>query len=361
MTADAASEVDFRSDNVAGVAPEIVEAVLSANAGTATSYGGDSHTAAMQERFCELFEHAVTVLPVSTGIAANALSLSVCSPPYGLIYCHASAHILHRESGAAEFYTGGAKVVPVPGDDFRIDRNAFAELVDSDHKGVTSKAPPSVLSLTQATDGGTVYSASDVGALAEIARRYQMKVHMDGARFANAIASAGCSPADMTWRAGVDILSFGATKGGAMTTDAIVVFDQSLTKDLQIRARRAGQNASKMRFASVQLERYVRDGLWLELASRANDAARRIAEGVHGISGVEVTAPVEANEVFLRLPEAAIDFLERSNVRLYRRGPGRVRLVCRFDTSTAEVEGFVKLMNAAIAAEPITRSGSSRP
>ena len=341
--------MDFRSDNVTGAASEIIAAIESVNQGTVASYGADPHTAAMNQRFSDLFEHAVTVFPVSTGIAANALALSVCSPPYGVIYCHPSAHVLHRESGATEFFTGGAKLVAVPGDSFKIDAATFAEMVEGDHSWLTSKAPPSALSLTQATDGGTVYAPAEVAALSAVARRYGMKVHMDGARFANAVASVGCSPAELTWRAGVDIMSFGATKCGAMTTDAIVVFDQKMVQELRIRARRAGQAASKMRFASAQLDRFIKDGLWLKLAGQANSAAKRLGDLLGAIPKVEITAPVEANELFVSLPAGAVDFLEQRGVLLYRRGPGKIRLVCRFDTAPAEIDGLANLMREAVA------------
>src|SRR5688572_24505115 len=201
--------MDFRSDNISGVAPEILDAIAQVNQGTVGSYGDDPHTAKMNERFCELFERKVEVFPVSTGIAANGLSLSACSTSYGLIYCHESAHIDSREGGAAEFFTGGAKLVPLKGPDFKIDPALFAQRLDSDLKGITAKAPPCALSLTQASDWGTVYRPEEVRALASNAHRSGLKVHMDGARFANAVASLGVSPADLSWRAGVDIMSFG--------------------------------------------------------------------------------------------------------------------------------------------------------
>lgn len=342
--------MDFRSDNVARVAPEIFEALAAANVGTDASYGADAVTAAMHERFAELFGRKVAVFPVSTGIAANALSIAACTLSYGQVYCHPSAHIHHREAAAVEFFTGGAKLVPVDGPDYRIDSGQLAARIDSDAAGLTAKAPPCTLSLTNATDGGTVYSPARVAELCAIARRAGLKVHMDGARFANAVASLGCTAAELTWRAGVDILSFGATKCGAMSTDAIVVFDESLVRDLTFRLRRAGQIASKMRFASVQLERFVRDGLWLRLARNANAAATRLAEGLARVPGVEVTAPVEVNEVFARLPDAMIDALERGGVLLYRRGPGSIRLVCRFDTTDDEVDGLLRIAAAAARA-----------
>ncbi len=203
------------------------------------------------------------------------------------------------------------------------------------------------MSLTQATDGGTVYKPAELEALSEVAHWFGLKIHMDGARFSNAVASVGCSPAELSWRAGVDIMSFGATKGGAMNTDAIVVFDATMTKELRIRARRSGQAASKMRFASAQLERFVRDGLWLELARQANSAARRLSDLLSSIPNVEITVPVEANELFLRLPEGMIGRLEQRGVLLYRRGPGQIRLVCRFDTEPSEVDGLHSIMREA--------------
>jgi threonine aldolase len=341
--------MDFRSDNVTVAAKEIIEALENVNHGTVGSYGNDPYTAAMVQRFSDLFERSVAVIPVSTGIAANALALSVCSPSYGLIYCHPSAHVLHRESGATEFFTGGAKLVPVPGPEFKMDAATFADAVAGDHSGLTSKAPPSALSLTQATDGGTVYRPAEVEALSAVAHRFGLKVHMDGARFSNAVASVGCSPADLTWRAGVDIMSFGATKCGAMNTDAIVVFDATMTEELRIRARRSGQMTSKMRFASAQLERFLRDGLWLRLAGQANSAAKRLAGLLGDVPQVEITAPVEANEIFLSLPAGAVDFLEQRGVLLYRRGPGKIRLVCRFDTEPSEIDGLHSLLLEAAA------------
>jgi threonine aldolase len=339
--------MDFRSDNVARVAPEIFAALAAANEGTAASYGADRWTAAMVERFSELFERKVAVFPVSTGIAANGLSIAACTLPYGLVYCHPTAHIQHREGGAAEFYTAGAKLVPVDGADYRIDAKLLAERIASDTAGLTAKSPSCTLSLTNATDGGTVYTPAQVTELAGIAHKGGLKVHMDGARFANAVASLGCTAAELSWRAGVDILSFGATKCGAMSTDAIVVFDETLIRDLQFRLRRAGQIASKMRFASAQLERFVRDGLWLQLAKAANAAATRLSQGLARVPGIEITASVEANEVFARLPDRMIDALEKGGVLLYRRGSGNIRLVCRFDTTTDEVDGVVRIATAA--------------
>ena len=339
--------MDFRSDNVGGAASAILAALGLANTGTAGSYGDDDVTRRMNQRFCELFEREVAVFPVATGTAANALCLSVCTPPYGLIYCHETAHVLTRECGATEFFTGGAKLVPLPGPDFKIERARFEALVDSDSKGMTSKAPPCALSLTQATDWGTIYRPAEIAALCEVARRYGLKVHMDGARFANAVVSAGGTPAELSWKAGVDILSFGATKNGALGTDAIVLFDLSLANDLKFRLRRAGQVASKMRFASVQLERYVQDGLWLQFAGQANEAAARLARAFAAIPQIQLMAAVEANQLFVRMPKNMIDTLQEAGARFYHRPDGSIRLVCRYDMPAVEIEQFIALVRRA--------------
>ena len=342
--------MDFRSDNVGGATPEILEALELANGGTAGSYGDDEFTRRMNQRFSELFEREVAVFPVATGTAANALCLSVCTLPYGLIYCHETAHVLTRECGATEFFTGGAKLVPLPGPDFKIGLTRLEALAGSDSKGVTSKAPPCALSLTQTTDWGTVYRPAEIEALCAVARRYGLKVHMDGARFANAIVSAGATPAELSWKAGVDILSFGATKNGALSTDAIVLFDLSLANDLKFRLRRAGQVASKMRFGSVQLERYVQDGLWLKLAQQANEAAARVAKALSAIAGVQLMAAVEANQLFVRMPPPMIDTLQAEGAKFYIRPDGVIRLVCRHDMPAAEIGQFIALVRRAGAA-----------
>ena len=341
--------MDFRSDNVGGAAPEILDEIRLANEGTAGSYGDDDVTRRMNERFSQLFEREVAVFPVATGTAANALCLSVCTPPYGLIYCHETAHVLTRECGATEFFTGGAKLVPLAGPDFKIECARFEALTDSDKKGITSKAPPCALSLTQSTDWGTVYRPAEISALCAVARHYGLKIHMDGARFANAVVSAGCTPAELSWKAGVDILSFGATKNGALSTDAIVLFDLSLANDLRFRLRRAGQVASKMRFGSAQLERYVRDGLWLRLAQQANEAAGRMAQALASIPRVELLAKVEANQLFVRMPQPMIEKLQKAGAKFYVRPDGAIRLVCRYDMPAAEIDQFIALVRGAAA------------
>ena len=235
------TELNFRSDNVATVSPEILRALERVNQGPAASYGEDACSSDLNRSFSALFEKDVTVFPVATGTAANALGLAACVRPYGAIYCHEHAHIHTSEGAATEAFTGGAKLLPLPGDGFRLSAESLADAVRRADWGVRNRAQPDAVSITQASEHGTVYRLDELAALGEIAQGAGLKFHMDGARFANALATLGCTPAEMSWRRGVDILSFGATKNGAMNTEAIVVFDPSLVEPLSYRLRRAGQ------------------------------------------------------------------------------------------------------------------------
>jgi threonine aldolase len=333
--------VDYRSDNTGRAAPEILEALVQANTGTALGYGADEWTARLQDRFSELFETSVRVFPVATGTAANALSLATVSPSWGLVYCSELAHINTSEANAAGFFGGGLKLVPVAGSYGRIDPAAFRDMLAAVQPGQLHRGQPAAVNLTQATDLGAVYRVDDIAGVAEIARARGLKVHMDGARFANALSRLNCSPADMSWRAGVDILSFGATKNGGALCDAIVVFDPELADGLAVQLRRAGQVWSKMRFASAQLMAYVENGLWLRLARASNAAAARIAAGLEGLPGLRLVAPVEANEIFLEIPSAVMAALERDGFQFYRRSTTLARFVCRFDLTDAEADALV--------------------
>ncbi len=333
--------IDYRSDNTGRAAPAILDALVAANRGTALGYGADEWTARLQTRFSELFETAVRVFPVATGTAANALSLAACGPGWGLVYCAEAAHINTSEANAAGFFGGGLKLVPLPGAHGRIDAEALARSLAAVQPGQLHRGVPAAVSLTQATDLGGVYTCDEVAALAGIARGRGLKVHMDGARFANALARLGCTPAALSWRAGIDILSFGATKNGGALCDAIVVFAPELADALAVQLRRAGQVWSKMRFASAQPIAYVEDGLWLSMAAAANAIAARIAAGLAGLPGLRLVAPVEANEIFLELPGAAMDALERDGFQFYRRSATLARFVCRFDATAEEADALV--------------------
>jgi threonine aldolase len=333
--------IDYRSDNTGRAAAEILDALVRANSGTALGYGADDWTARLQDRFSELFETRVRVFPVATGTAANALSLAAISPSWGLVYCSEVAHINTSEANAAGFFGGGLKLVPVAGSHGRMDAAALTEGLAGIPPGALHRGQPAAVSITQASDLGAVYPIDEIRAIAAIAKARGLKLHMDGARFANALARVGCSPAEMSWRSGVDILSFGATKNGGALCDAIVVFNPDLADGLAVQLRRAGQVWSKMRFASAQLMAYVENGLWLKLAQASNAAASRIAAGIAEVAGLRLIAPVEANELFLEASSAVIDALDEGGFQFYRRSPTLARLVCRFDVTNSEADALV--------------------
>ena len=344
------SFVDFRSDNTGSAAPEIVEAIAAANSGTAAGYGNDRWTAEVQRRVSELFEKEVQVFPVATGTAANALALASLCPPWGAVYCSPKAHIETSEANATGFFGAGVKLVLVEGDHGKVAAQALAATLGATGIGQKHKSQPAALNLTQAAEMGTVYTLEEIHALTEIARAYKMKVHMDGARFANAMARLGCMPAEATWKAGVDVLSFGVTKNGGLLCDAIVVFSDGIAEPLAHHLRRAGQVWSKMRYAAAQLLAYVEDGLWLRNAAHANALAARIDAGLKSLPGVKRAAPIDANEVFLELPPTVMDGLERDGIVFFRRTPTLARFVCRFDGHEAEVDALLASLRSNLAA-----------
>jgi threonine aldolase len=335
---------DFRSDNTHGASPEILDALVRAGTGTVTSYGSDEITARVRERCRELFETELEILPVATGTGGNALSIAALTPPWGGVFCHDDAHIHRDEMGAAEFFTNGAKLFPIPGPNGKLEGAALARVID-DIACEGRTATPSCVSLTQATEGGTVYTPDEVRALCEVAHARGCRVHVDGARFANAVVANGASLADLTWRAGVDILVFGATKNGALGAELIVMFDPSLLAELTTRRHRAGHRFSKMRFLSAQFEAYLADDLWLRNARHANAMAARIASAVP-----ELLMPVEANVVFARLTSSTIASLRGEGFLFYDWplfGEGAVRFVCGFSTTEQEVDALVAALHSA--------------
>ena len=341
-----ATVYDFRSDNVGGAAPEILEALLAANEGTASPYGDDDYTRRMNERFSAVFERPVNVYPVATGTGANSIALAALSNAFGAIYCHETAHINVYECGAPEFFTG-AKLVGLPGSDYKLDVAVLDEALVLADRGNPTRVQPFALNITQPSDFGTLYALDEVAALCSVARRHGLRVHMDGARFANALVALGCSPADLTWRCGVDVLSLGATKNGAINAEAVVVFDRELARDIPYRMKRGGQVLSKARFVSAQLERYVADDRWLERARAANAHAAALARRLTEIPGVSLVAPVEINMLFLRMPDAAVAALDRGPFRYYKLGRD-VRFVCRHDQEAAGMDLLVRSVSDAV-------------
>jgi threonine aldolase len=332
--------MNFASDNAAGVAPEIMNAVVAANKGSAMAYGADAISQRLEARFAEIFEHEVAVFPVATGTAANALALAALTPPWGAIFCHEEAHIVTDECGAPEFFSAGAKLVTLAGAHGKLAPETVEARLDG--KGIVHNVQPAALSITQETEAGTLYRPDEVAALGDLARRYGIALHMDGARFANAVAALGCTPAAITWRAGVDVLSFGATKNGALGAEAVVFFDKAKAAEVGYRRKRAGHLLSKMRFLAAQLEAYVRDDLWLRNARHANAMAARLGAGLARMPAATLLHLVEAKEVFVALPETAIAALDAAGFRFYRWGAEPVlRLVTAYDTPVENVDAFI--------------------
>ena len=344
------SVVDLRSDNVAGVSPTILAAIAAANAGTATSYGDDEISRAVNERFSALFGTTVTVFPVSTGTAANAISLASSVRPYGGIFCHAAAHIHTSEGSAVGAFSGGASLLTLQGRGDRLDADELRRATAASGRGNTQKPQPDAISVTQATEAGTIYQLDELAAIGRCAREAGLVYHMDGARFSNALATLGCSLAAMTSAVGVDIMSFGATKNGAMNTEAIVVLNPALREPVAYRLRRAGQTWSKMRFAAAQLMAFVDDQTFIRSARSANAAARRLSAGLLAIPGVHLQSEVEANIVFPVLPPAVIDRLAADGFLFSQRTRDTIRLVCRFDLPSEAVDLFITAARAHMSA-----------
>ena len=349
--------VNFCSDNVTGAAPEIIEALARANAGPAMPYGADEWTGRVEARLREIFETDCAVFPVATGTAANVLGLAVMTPPFGAIYCHREAHVNVDECGAPELFTGGAKLVVLDGPDGKLGVEALDSAITG--AGVVHHVQPAAISVTQASEAGTLYSLDELAAIAALARRHGLGLQMDGARFANALVGLGCSPAEASWKAGVDALAFGATKNGALAAEAVLIFKPELAETFAFRRKRGGHLFSKMRFLSAQLEAYLADDLWLRNAAHANAMAARLAAGLAALPGARLLYPVQANEIFARLPAALIDGLEAEGFAFYRWGTppadSAVRLVTAFDTPEADVETFLAAARRLAAPAPPRR------
>jgi threonine aldolase len=335
---------NFYSDNVSGAAPEVLRAIVESNAGDAAPYGADSYTQRLERRMAELFETEVDVCPVGTGTVANGLCTALVAAPFGAIYCADVSHLHGSECGGAEFWSGGnARSVPLPTVDGRLAAAALAEALEAGRLRAAD-VPPRALSVTQGTEAGTVYSVEAVRSLAATAKEHGLWVHMDGARFANALARLGCTPAELTWKAGVDLLSFGATKNGALCAEAVVVFARPLAETLRYRRRRAGHLFSKMRFLSAQLLAFLEDDLWLRNARHANAMAARVRAGLASIPGVRFPHPTEINLVLAALPRPVWDGLVADGYSFSRRGAPRegiVRIACAWDTPVEAVDALV--------------------
>ncbi len=346
----------FISDNSGPAHPAVLEAVTRANEGFASGYGTEPAMARVTARLREIFEAPDAVVHlVGTGTAANALALACLVRPWETVFCHHQAHVEEDECAAPEFFTDGAKLTTLPGDHGRIDPAALSDSIIA-RTGVHNVAA-GALTITNATEAGTVYTPEMVRALTSIARAAGIPTHMDGARFANAVASLGCAPADLTHRAGVDVLSFGGTKNGCLGVEAVIFFDPTHAREFERRRKRGGHLFSKHRYLSAQMEACLDGGLWLDLARRANAAAARLAEGIAGLPGARLLHTCEANAVFAALPRARLRAADAAGARFYLwdprddfEGPDETplaaRFVCDWSKTEADVDALLALLDA---------------
>jgi threonine aldolase len=330
----------FFSDNAAPAHPKVIEAIVASNR-LDTAYDGDELSARLDGAFSALFEIEVRAFWVTTGTAANCLALAALCPPYRGIICHKDAHIEVDEAGAPGFFTGGAKLILLEGASAKLTPDAVAAACDRIRADV-HQVQPAAMSITNATEYGLVYRASEVAALGDLTKERGLALHMDGARFANALATTGESPADVTWRAGVDALSFGFVKNGGLNAEALILFRTELADEIAVRRKRAGHLLSKGRYLAAQLLALLEDDLWLENARAANAAAQALAKAASD----RLVYPVEANELFLNVTAEEAERLRGQGVDFYEWGPGEIRLVTSWDSDARAVEQLA----AAIAA-----------
>jgi threonine aldolase len=345
--------VNFGSDNQYGVDPRIMDAMVQANKKlTDVSYCHDDGAKEAEARLSEVFEKPVRAFLVTNGTSANSLALSAMCPPHGGIFCHEVGHINTDECNAPELFTGGAKLVTLRGDGAKITPDAISaklkHFVHGEHG-----AKPAAISITNATELGNIYTPAEIAAISAVAKANKLRLHMDGARFANALVSAGCTPAELTWKSGVDALSFGGTKNGGMILEAVVFFDHQLAEEFLWRRKRAGQLMSKGRFLSAQMNAYLADDVWLANAARANTMAQTLADGLKKSNTVRISQPVEANEVFAFMPRAMHEALEAKGAHFYEwpddacgEDETHVRFVLSFATPEEHVAKFLELVRA---------------
>lgn len=351
--------MNFISDNLAGASAPVMQAMAAANDGFATAYGNDAWTKRVEDLFAKLFEREVAVFLVTSGTAANSLALASLVQPWGAVLCHHEAHIASDECGAPEFFTGGAKIVGLPGEGCKLTPEVVTDQLARMRAGSLHQVQPQMLSITQATECGLVYTPAEIAALKQAIAPRGLKLHMDGARFANAVAALDCTPAEVSWKAGVDVLSFGGTKTGAFAAEAVIVFDPANASEVPWRRKRAGHTLSKGRLIGAQFEGLLADGHWLDLARHANAMAARLAAAVAAESMVRLAWACEANEVFLVLSPQAQAALAAHGVQYIAWSdgalpagqglrPGEVvgRFVCSFATRAGDVDQLVSVLAA---------------
>jgi len=346
-------QLDFGSENTSPVHPAFVAAVSGANQGFATNFEAEQWTERATARLRAFFEHdGLQAFTVTTGTAANAIALGAMVPPYGTILCHWDAHIETDECGAPEMFSFGARQIPLAGEHGRLSTAALEKHLAQARIGVVHSLQPAALSLTNLTEAGTAYAPDQIARLSAIAKRFNLGVHLDGARFANAAATLGASPAEMTWKAGVDVVTLGTTKSGSFGVETIVCFNERYHVPLAFLRKRSGHLAPKSRFLAAQLLAYMDDDLWLANARHANRMARALAEGLAALPGVTLVHPVEGNQVFAQMPEPMVERLVAHDCKFqrdWRQEPRHHRFVCSWATSEEQVARLVATAHAAVA------------
>lgn len=352
--------MNFKSDNVVGIHPAIIDSILKANEGTSAAYGKDTYSEKLKIKCSEIFETEVAVYLTNTGTAANCLGLSALAKPFETICCHEKAHINTDECGALGLFTGGAKLVSFPGKFGKIDLDALTHYVDETGVHHPHGGKPSTVSISQATECGTIYKLEEIRKISKFVKSRGLALHMDGARFANSLVTLGCSPAEATWKVGVDVMTFGATKNGTMAGEAIIFFNQKYAENFDYIHMRAGQLASKMRFFSCQFLAYLENGLWLKEAGHANSMAKKLLR-LFDHYDIEVEYPVEANEIFVTIPKKIVEHLRESGAGFYDWGvPGSdsYRFLTSCFTSNGDLE---KLRNCFNHYHSMHSRGDDRP
>lgn len=344
--------MNFGSDNTGRVHARIMDALVAANHGHVPSYGADAITRAAQDRVREVFDAPEAAVHfVATGTAANALALSLVTPGWGRVFCHEDAHIQTSETGAPEFYMAGGKLMLVPGEGGKMTAQSLRNTLETNAADSVHAGQNVGLSITNATEVGTIYTPDEVTALSQIAHDAGLAVHMDGARFANALAAQGCAPADLTWRAGVDLLSLGGTKNGCMGAEAVIIFDPAKSMEFEYRRKRGGHLFSKHRYLAAQILAWLDGDLWLKLAGHANQMAHELASGLVNLADVSIVHRVETNGVFITLPKAEARRLAQAGASFHEwpcadlePGHSSLRLICGWDTEAEDVARFLSVL-----------------
>ncbi|MDO9525610.1 MAG: low specificity L-threonine aldolase [Gemmobacter sp.] len=331
----------FASDNGAPCPQPVMDAMLRANQGPAMPYGNDPLSVSVAAMIRDVLEAPdAAVYLVATGTAANALALATVCPPWGAVFCHEDAHVQQDECGAPEFFSG-AKLLTVPGEHARMTPAALQSVISGQGKRVVHAVQPGAVTVTNVTEAGTVYTPSEVSALAAVAHAHGLPVHLDGARFANGLVATDATAAEMTWKAGVDVLSFGGTKNGLLGAEAVVIFDPEKAWEFELRRKRGGHLFSKHRYLAAQFEGWLQDGLWLDLARHANAMNARLSAGLSALPGVGLINPPQANITFATFPDPAHLRAKAAGALYYAMGDGKARLVTSWATTEAEVDAFV--------------------